>query len=187
MSTLASLKSNLLQKPNPRERLIFIAALLVFVVVFFKACVVENRNVASELQGELDKAVAEQNTLKAQSALNVAIAKKQLDAKSNVTTTNWIGSKKAASSASDALVKAAQDHGILMVRFSLPDYKEKSNFLFKPISLTLAGTLGDLERYIDNSEHLEVPLVIEHLSIDPNSEFPDLVTLRIEGGFYAEK
>ena len=31
------------------------------------------------------------------------------------------------------------------------------------------------------------PLVVERIALENNTEFPDMVTLRLEGGFYASK
>ena len=186
MSSLGTLKSKLNAKPNARERIIFFVALIAFVGVFFKSCLMESHKSVSELQGHLDKALAEQKDLLTQSAL-IGEAPKGKGAQSQVEKMVWIGSKQSALSSSDALVKAAHEYGITLVKFALPDYRDKQNLLFKPVSMTLAGTLGDLGRYLENSEHLEVPLVVENLALEQNADFADFITLRIEGGFYAEK
>jgi len=183
MSSLSSIQEKLHQKPNSRERIIFFVSLVAFVFGFFKACVVESNTSVSALQEQLDKAVAEQEQIKASSVPTPQ--GKQADAAT--AHVKWVGDKRAVNFASDALIRSARDSGIILLKVGLPEFKDKQNFQYKPVSLTLSGSLGDLGRYIENSEHLEVPLVIENLSLEHSTEFEDLLTLRIEGGFYAEK
>lgn len=185
MSALETLKYRLQQKPNSRERLIFFVAMAAFLFGFVKACAMESSKSVSSLQERLDKALAEQAQLGvAPSPLTATAAH---PSKSDLSSVKWVGDKQAVNLSSDRLVQAARDNGIIIRKISLPDFKTKGNFLYKPISLTLAGSMGDLGRYIETSERLQVPLVIENISLEHSTEFEDLLTLRIEGGFYAEK
>jgi hypothetical protein len=185
MSSLSTIQEKLQQKPNSRERIIFFVALAAFAFGFYKAFIVESNNAVSTLQEQLDKVIAEQDQLKAISAVPMAQGKQPADPK--LAHVKWVGDKRSVGFASDALIRAARDSGIILLKVGLPEFKDKQNFLYKPVSLTLTGSLGDLGRYIENSEQLEVPLVIENLSLEHSNEFEDLLTLRIEGGFYAEK
>lgn len=186
MSILGNLKAKLNEKPNSRERLIFLLALVAFVGMFFKACVMESHKSVGQLQEQIEKAMAEQESLKQQTALIGQAAAPNPNA-SPVDKIAWVGSRDAATKASDALVKSAHEYGVTLSKFSLPDYRDKQNLVFKPVSMTLFGSLGDLGRYLENTEHLEVPLVIENLALEQSADFSDFITLRIEGGFYAER
>lgn len=139
----------------------------------------------SAAQEELDKSLAEKEQL-SKPSLPVADTEGK-DKKSQAAQMKWIGDKNTTVLASDSLLQAAQDKGLLLVKFSMSDFKEKKDYLFKGVSLTLAGSLTDLGQYLEATEHLPVPLVIERLSLENNTEFADLITLRIEGGFYASK
>lgn len=185
MSTIETIKYKLQQKPNSRERLIFFVALAAFLFGFVKACAMESTKAVSALQEKVDQALTEQTQI-AQASAPVP-AKSSQAANSSLSAVKWVGDKRAVNLSSDRLVQAARDNGIIIRKISLPDFKAKGNFLYKPISLTLAGSMGDLGRYIETSERLQVPLVIENISLEHSTEFEDLLTLRIEGGFYAEK
>jgi|GEM_PF-5557262 len=185
MSAMETVKYRLQQKPNSRERLIFFVAMAAFIFGFVKACAMESIKSVSSLQEQLDKALTEQTQIAADSS-PVAPSTVQ-PARGDLSSVKWVGDKRAVNLSSDHLVQAARDNGIIIRKISLPDFKAKGNFLYKPISLTLAGSMGDLGRYIEISERLQVPLVIENISLEHSTEFEDLLTLRIEGGFYADK
>lgn len=189
MMTLGSLKLTLQQKPNSRERLIFLAAILVFIVVFFKACVTENKKVIDDLQGKVDTGITERKELDKQAALakQIALGLASKSVKSDSARIQWIGKKGGANRAADDLVKGAQENNVYLVKYSLADAKDKQNYLFKAVNITVAGALADLGRFIESSERLSIPLVIDRLAFEQSPDSADYITLRLEGGFYAEK
>ena len=188
MISLETLRLSLRQKPNSRERVIFFLAIIVLSFVFVKSCALKSHSAYSSMKEQLDRALVEKAALlKPAPQANIVNDSKKDDAQSRAARLSWIGNKESANFASDSLVQSAQVNGILLVKFSLPEYKEKKNFLYKPVSLTLAGSLTDIGRYLEKSEQLAIPLVIENIAIETNHDFSDLVTLRIEGGFYATK
>lgn len=185
MSFIETLNTNLRQKPSSRERYIFLGTLFAVAFLFFRVGISEPGKLITSLESDLEKVVAEKTQLTQRAALTVA-QREEKATEIKTSRINWIGKKDAIDFATDSLVLAAQENGILLLNFNFPPAQQREGYLFKPISLTLTGVLSDLARYLEATEHLAIPLVVERLSFEPNTEYKDVVTLRIEGGFYAE-
>lgn len=180
------MKLNLRQKPNSRERIIFFMALVAFGFVFYRIGIMAPNAVISKLETELKTLETEKVQLIQKSATQLQ-GNLQPKAQAHSNAMNWIGKKQNLDRATDSLIQAAHDNRVPVIKFNFPESKEKGNLSFRPINVSLSGSLAELGGYLERAEHLPIPLVVDRLSLEPSVDFAGIVTLRIEGGFYAEK
>lgn len=186
MSLLKNVSSTLRQKPSSRERLMFFVALAAVAFLFVRTGVLAPMNAKEKLVETLEAGKKEQAELEKRAIATAGKPSKSNEKEEDQPGINWIGQPKLIDAATEALVINAKRNNITLLKFNFSPQDFKEGHVFKPISLTLTGALADLGRYLESTEHLAVPLVVSRLSFEPSSDFANVVTLRVEGGFYAK-
>lgn len=186
MSFLKKASSILRQKPSSRERIMVFVALFAFGFLFVRMGVLEPMKAKEKIQESLVELEKERDELKKKAIAAARPTEKKQSPSTEDEGIAWIGKKEFIELAADALVLAAKQNNIALLKFNFSNQSEENGLIHKPISLTLTGSLANLGRYLEATEHLAVPLVVRRFSFEPSSDFANIVTLRVEGGFYAK-
>lgn len=169
------------QKPNARERIMFFAAMAVFLLGFLKACWFPSRSAISELREEIEKLGQEKKVaaqlIPAGSTPGAAVVP-QGDALTGA------GSIQDVQSAIENIAQPLLLKGVKLMGVKSADLEREGNMVRQKVDLQLAGSFYSVAEYLEAVETLPAPLVIEDFSITLNDDKSGRVNATIKGSFY---
>lgn len=170
------------QKPNSRERIMFIVAMVGCCLAFFRACWSPSRESMMEIRGRIDKVKQEQ---KVAAQLGVSKAPKAATtAPVKVGVLTNVGTIKDVQEALDAIAQPLLLKGVRLTDLRVSEMEREGKVVRQKVDVTLMGSFYAVAEYLEAAEKLSSPLMIEDFSIATNDDKSGRVTAIIKGSFY---
>ncbi|MBI4209805.1 MAG: hypothetical protein HY538_08915 [Deltaproteobacteria bacterium] len=176
--------------PNSRERLIFLAALLAFVLVFLKSCWFPSREALSEVQAHLEEAFKEKEAfVQAQRQFGAQSQKVEPHAGSAVLASYEEWAHQIARNPSGWVMQEMTNpiltKGLQVTGVEFPDPVRQGRVTTQEFTVSLLGSFPFLGRYLERLDRLSAPLLISHWEIlSLEEEGAAGVKLTLEGIVY---
>jgi hypothetical protein len=175
--------------PNSRERLIFFAALLAFVLVFLRSCWFPSREALSEVQARLEGALKEKEAfIQAQKQLGTQSQEVEPNAGSAVLASYEPWAHKIARNPSGWVMQEITNplltKGIQVTGIEFQDPVRQGRVTTQEFTVSLLGSFPFLGRYMERLDRLSAPLLIPRWEITSLEEGAAGVTLTLEGVVY---
>lgn len=168
------------QKPNPRERIMFMAALVVFFLGFMKACWFPSRSAISDIKQEIQKVEQEQSTA-------IALQQTPSEAAPQAPTAapqSGVGSVKDVRGAIATISQPLLLRGVKLLDVKAGDLEHEGRLVSQKVELKLSGSFYAVAEYLEALEALPAALVIEDFSLALNDAKSAKVFADIKGRFY---
>ncbi len=179
-------KIDLNQKPNRRERTIFILLLAALCLGFVRSCLLASHHAISSIRQQLESTSEERRQLIAAPNTAEASPAMQSDLVEKATiNSKRFGSRQDVVDAVHFLTQPLQLRGVKIIKSKFADLREEGSLIYREADLTLSGSFAAIGAYIETLEALPAPLIIETLSI--NSDPSSRITAEIQGRFYGQQ
>lgn len=170
------------QKPNSRERIMFFATLIVFLLGFLKACWFPSRSAISDLHVEMAK-VAQEKRISAQLNPTVVVPG-AVPVTLKTETLSGVGSIKDVQSAIEKIAQPLLLKGITLQGVKVGDVERDGNVVRQKVEMQLSGSFYSLGEYLETIESLPSSFVIDDFSITLNDDKSGKVVAIVKGSFY---
>lgn len=173
------------QKPNKRERTMFLVALVVFLFGFMKACWLPSRQAIDELHDAMNKAEQEKRV-----ATQLRTTPAASTAPTAAPTSNMpklaAGTIKDVEGAVQAISEPLLLNGVVITGFKQTELQREGNFVRQQVELNLQGNFFMIGGYLEALEKLPAPLVIEDFSMSLGDDKSSKITVALKGSFYGK-
>lgn len=169
------------QKPNARERIMFLVAMALGLLGFFRACWAPGHETMSEIQDQMNKVKQEQ---KVAAQLGSAKVSSPETPASKVGALSGAGSIQDVQQAIDDIAQPLLLKGVQLVEVNATELERESNVVRQKVTLKLVGSFYAVAEYLEAVENMPAPLIIEDFSITSNDDKSGKVTTIIKGNFY---
>lgn len=170
------------QKPNARERTIFLAAMAVFFLGFLKACWFPSRLAISEIKDEIAKAEQEKKV-----ALQMQAAPQQAATPGAPQVSRPLVGVGSIQDVQSAIQKIAQPlllKGVTLLGVQTSELEREGNMVRQKVELLLSGNFYAVGEYLEAIETLPAAFVIDDFSISLNDDKSGKVMATVKGSFY---
>lgn len=171
------------QHPNARERIMFMAAMAVFLLGFLKACWFPSRSAIAELHGQLEK-VSQEKHVAAQLAPPSGTPPPAGVSPPPSARMGGAGRIQDVQSALERLSQPLLLKGVNLMSLKSSDLEREGTTVRKKVELQLSGNFYSVAEYLESLESLPAPLVIEDFAIALNDDKSGRVTALVKGSFY---
>lgn len=170
------------QKPNSRERTIFLAAMGVFFLGFLKACWFPSRAAITEIKDHIAKAEQEKKVaVQMQAAPQPAAASGAPQVGRPLA---GVGSIKDVQSAIQKIAQPLLLKGVTLMGVQTAELEREGNMVRQKVELLLNGNFYAVGEYLEAIETLPAAFVIDDFSISLNDDKSGKVTATVKGSFY---
>lgn len=174
---------DLMQRPNKREKLIFVMTVVIFLFGFFKACWIPSRTAMSEIERQIQYMQDQAASLSQDSSV-VHMANLPPDLTGNEMT--LVGSVEDVGNVAQNLTKPILLKGLRVVESRFPEVERDAPLLRQPVILRLEGSFQKVSRYLRAVEMFSPPLIIDSMSLEAIPEKLDLVRVFMQGSVYGK-
>ncbi len=166
------------QKPNARERIMFFAAMGVFLFGFFKTLWFPSHASIDELRDELEKLTQEQKVAAQLLSSGPTLVSPKLAPLSGA------GTIKDVQAAVQRISQPLLLKGVILTSMKASELEREGNMVREKMELQLSGNFYSIAEYLEALEALPAPLVIEDFAITLNDDKSGKVVATIKGSFY---
>lgn len=175
---------DLRQRPNQREKLIFVMTLVIFTFGFFKACWVPSRTAIGEVERQIQH-MQEQLVSLSQDSTVVQMA--NLPPGLTRSEMSLVGSVEDVRSVAENLTKPLLLKGLRVVESRFSEIEKDGSLVRQPVILRLEGSFQKVGNYLHAVEILNPPLVIDSVDLETIPEKVDQVKVFIQGSVYGKE
>jgi hypothetical protein len=173
-----------MQRPNQREKLIFLMTLVIFTFGFFKACWIPSRMAIDEIDRQIQY-MQEQVVTMSQDSTVVQIANLPPDL--TRVEMSLVGSLEDVRSVAENLTSPLLLKGLRVVESRFSEIEKDGSLVRQPVILRLEGGFQKAGSYLHAVEMLNPPLIVDSISLEAVPEKVDQVKVFIQGSVYGRE
>lgn len=171
------------QKPNMRERIMFLTVLVVGCLGFFRACWAPSHAAMVELHAEIEKINQEKKVAAKLLPANIPPSKAMTPTRT-AGTLDGAGSIRDVQQAIDTVAQPLLLKGVQLAEIKVAELEREGNVVRQKLEMKLLGSFYAVAEYLEAIENLSAPLIIEDFSIDSNDDKSGKVKTMVKGSFY---